>query len=155
VLEGTNASDMGDYRPGRRAVIELKVRSPLLEVGLTKPEVRRLSKAFGLPTWDKPSMACLASRIPYGSPITQDRLTRIGQAEEFLRSLGFDVVRVRDHDGLARIEVEKDRIKDLCSPATSESVVARLRSLGFVHVCVDMLGYRTGSMNEGQDILKP
>ncbi len=155
VLEGTNASDLGDHRPGRRAVIELKVRSPLLEAGLTKAEVRRLSKAFGLPTWNKPSMACLASRIPYGSPITYDRLTRIGEAEGFLRALGFDVVRVRDHDGLARIEVEKDRIKDLCTVATSTSVVAKLRSLGFVHVCVDLLGYRTGSMNEGEDILRP
>ena len=150
VLEGTNASDMGDDRPGRRAVIELKVRSPLLEAGLTKPEVRRLSKALGLPTWDKPSMACLASRIPYGSPITRERLARIGGAESFVRALGFDVVRVRDHDGLARIEVENDRIKDLCTPTISSSIVTKLRSLGFVQVCVDLLGYRTGSMNEGE-----
>lgn len=155
VLEGTNATDMGDHRPGRRAVIELRVRSPLLEAGLTKPEVRSLSRAFGLPTWNKPSMACLASRIPYGSPITHERLARIGEAENFLKSLGFDVVRVRDHDGLARIEVDKDRIKDLSTPAVSGSIVAKLRSLGFVHVCVDLLGYRTGSMNEANDLLKP
>ncbi len=154
VIEGSNASDVGDHRPGRRAVVELKVRSPLLEAGLTKSEVRRLSKAFGLPNWNRPSMACLASRIPYGSPITRDRLARIREAEDFLRRLGFDVVRVRDHDRLARIEVDAGRIKDLCSAPVSHAIVAKLKSLGFVHVCVDLLGYRTGSMNEGQDMLE-
>ncbi len=148
ILEGTNASDMDGHRPGRQAVIELGVCSPLLEAGLTKEEIRRLSKAFDLPTWDKPSMACLASRVPYNSPITRERLRKIGEAEFFLRNLGFETVRVRDHDDIARIEVDRSRIKDLLDARTTESVVRKLKSLGFTHVTVDILGYRTGSMNE-------
>ena len=150
VLEGTNASDMRGHRPGRRGVVETGASSPLLEAGLTKKEIRRLSRAFGLPTWDKPSMACLASRIPYHSPITHERLRRIGEAEFFLRNLGFGTVRVRDHGGVARIEVDKGSIGDLLPPEISESVVKKFRSLGFRHVAVDLLGYRTGSMNEDE-----
>jgi uncharacterized protein len=148
ILEGTNASDMSGHRPGRRAVSEAGVCSPLLEAGLVKKEVRRFSRVFGLPTWDKPSMACLASRVPYHSPITHERLRKIGEAERLLRNLGFDTVRVRDHDGVARIEVDRARIGDLIDADMCQSVVEGFRALGFTHVTVDLLGYRTGSMNE-------
>ena len=149
VVEGTNASDIKGHRPGRRAVVETGAVSPLLKAGLAKDDIRRLSKKLGLPTWDRPSMPCLASRIPYHSPITGQRLDRIGKAEESLRRIGFRTVRVRDHGDVARIEVAPEAIPDLASPRVSGQVVRELRALGYLHVSADLKGYRTGSMNEG------
>jgi uncharacterized protein len=148
VLDGNNADDLGDWRPGQQAARELGVRSPLMEVGMTKAEVREVSRAFGLSTWDKPSFACLSSRIPYGTPITKDSLSTIEQAEDFLRDLGFPQVRVRHHTDLARIEVAAADIPRLLDPALRARITARLRELGYRYVTVDLLGYRTGSMNE-------
>jgi len=148
VLDGNNADDAGDWRPGRRAGRELGVRSPLLETGMTKAEVRELSRAFGLPTWNKPSFACLASRIPYGTAITRDALAVIEAAEDFLRDLGFAQVRVRHHDNVARIEVPPVEIDRLLDPTLRARVVTRLRELGYHYVTLDLEGYRTGSMNE-------
>ncbi|OPZ84549.1 MAG: NH(3)-dependent NAD(+) synthetase [bacterium ADurb.Bin429] len=149
VLDGNNADDLGDWRPGQQAARELGVRSPLMEVGMTKAEVRELSRALELPTWDKPSFACLSSRIPYGTPITKDSLSTIEQAEDFLRDLGFPQVRVRHHTDLARIEVAPADIPRLLDPALRARVTVRLRELGYHYVTVDLQGYRTGSMNEG------
>lgn len=148
VLDGNNADDLGDWRPGQQAGRELGVRSPLMEVGMTKAEVREVSRAFGLSTWDKPSFACLSSRIPYGTPITKDSLSTIEGAEDFLRDLGFAQVRVRHHDDLARIEVPAADIPRLLDPALRETITARLCEIGYKYVTVDLLGYRTGSMNE-------
>lgn len=146
VLDGTNASDMGDFRPGMRALREYNVKSPLLEVGLTKPEVREIARKLGLPTAEKPSMACLASRLPYGSAITFERLRQIEHAEEFLFGLGFSQVRVRHYNEMARIEVPPDEIEKLL--AHRDAVTAHLKKLGFRYVTLDLAGYRSGSMNE-------
>ena len=146
VLEGSNIDDDGDYRPGRRAIRELGVRSPLHDAGLTKVEIRELSKKMGLPTADKPSFACLASRFPYGEEITVDRLARVERAERFLLDLGFGQVRVRSHGDLARIE--------LCAADIPKAIAQRkkihdsLKSFGFGYVALDLQGYRTGSLNE-------
>ena len=148
VLDGNNADDTGDWRPGAQAGRELGVRSPLQDAGLTKAEIRQLSHALGLPTWDKPSFACLSSRIPYGTPITRASLTCIEEAECFLRDLGFAQVRVRHHDNLARIEVPPADIDRLLDPALRARLTTRLRELGYRYVTVDLQGYRTGSMNE-------
>ncbi len=148
VLDGNNADDAGDYRPGQRAARELGVLSPLMDVGLGKPEIRALSKAMGLPTWSKPSYACLASRIPYGTPITREALTAIDRAEELLRELGFTQVRVRHHGELARIEVLPDELPRLVEPALRAELTTALRALGYQYITVDLQGYRTGSMNE-------
>jgi len=148
VLDGNNADDAGDWRPGQRAGRELGVRSPLLETGLTKAEIRELSRAFGLSTWDKPSYACLASRIPYGTAITRDALETIETAEDFLRNLGFAQVRVRHHEKVARIEVPAAEIAHLLDPILRARIAARLRELGYQYVTLDLEGYRTGSMNE-------
>ncbi len=148
IVEGTNAEDLEGHRPGRRAVIELGVSSPLVEAGLTKKEIRSLSRRLGLPTWNKPSMACLASRIPHDSPITYERLQRIGQAEALLRGLGFGTVRVRDHGEIASIEVDCERIPQLVESETRRTVVGGLNSLGFRFVAVDLSGYRTGSLSQ-------
>jgi pyridinium-3,5-biscarboxylic acid mononucleotide sulfurtransferase len=148
VADGSNADDAGDYRPGQRAGRERGVRSPLQEAGLTKLEVRALSRDLGLPTWDKPAMACLASRIPYGQSITADKLARVNQSERFIRSLGFAQVRVRVHDDVARIEVGEAEIAALVAPETSRKIVARLKEIGFKFVAVDLAGYRLGSLNE-------
>ncbi len=147
VADGTNADDLSDYRPGARAREEFGIRSPLLEAGLTKAEIRELSRALGLPTWDKPAFACLASRFPYGEAITPRRLAQVDAAEELLRSLGFHQCRVRHHGELARIEVEPGEIARLAGE-TREQVADGLRALGFVYVSCDLAGYRTGSMNE-------
>lgn len=147
VLDGANADDLSDHRPGQRATRERGVRSPLQEVGLTKAEVRRRARALGLPNWDKPAAACLASRIPYGTPITRQILAQIEEAEAVLRSLGFDQLRVRHHDPIARIEVgvrELDRALD-----HRAAIVAALRQLGYTYVTLDLSGFRSGSMNEG------
>ncbi|HBT48149.1 MAG TPA: ATP-dependent sacrificial sulfur transferase LarE [Peptococcaceae bacterium] len=148
VLDGTNASDTGDYRPGMRAAQAHGVRSPLLEVGLTKEEVRQLSRYYGLPTWDKPSMACLSSRIPYGEPITREKIAQIQAGEAFLRGLGLREVRLRHHGTLARLEVEAAALPFLVGPGVRERVVAALKDLGFTYITLDVEGYRTGSMNE-------
>jgi len=147
VADGTDADDESDYRPGRRAAIEAGVKSPLLESGLGKKEIRMLSRRMGLPTADKPSYACLASRFPYGSEITAERLKAVDAVEQELHRLGFEQVRVRHHGSVARIEVEPGAIAKLCEAGTRKRVAAAGRRAGFAYVAVDMEGYRTGSMN--------
>jgi len=147
VLDGSNLDDLSDYRPGARAKSEFGIRSPLQEAELTKEEIRQLSKAAGLPTWDKPSMACLSSRIPYGTRITQDILYKIGEAEKFIRSLGLKQVRVRHHDVMARIEVEPDEIPIVLRDSIRSKITTKLEELGYFFVALDLKGYRTGSMN--------
>jgi len=148
VLEGSNADDVGDFRPGMRASAELGMKSPLREVGLTKNEIRTLAREMGLPNWDRPSEACLASRFPYGELITQEKLTQVGDAENYIRDLGARQVRVRCHGKVARIEVLPDDMLRLLDPAIREGLVAHLKKLGFDYVTLDLQGYRTGSMNE-------
>ncbi len=147
-MDGTNADDASDYRPGLRALRELAIRSPLKEAGLTKSEIRQLSKEMELPTWNRPAMACLASRIPYGSPITTEKLTRIARAESFLREIGFAQVRVRDHDTVARIEVNPEDIVKIQNADLSRRIVEALKSAGYSYVTLDLEGYRSGSLNE-------
>jgi uncharacterized protein len=149
VLEASNRDDLADYRPGHRAVRELGARSPLIEAGLSKADVRALSRERGLATWDKPSAACLASRVPYGEEITREKLGRIERAEAYLAALGFEAVRVRHHGEIARIEVPPDGIDRLLESPLRRRIAARLRKLGFRYVTVDLEGYRSGSMNEG------
>lgn len=151
VVDGSNADDVNDHRPGMKAVEELKVRSPLREAGLTKEEIRQLSKEMGLKTWDKPSFACLSSRFPYGMGITRDRLTQVEQAEEFLRERGIRTLRVRHHGDIARIEVGEEEIGRFCDPSFRREVVERLQEAGYLYVTLDLRGYRTGSMNEVLD----
>ena len=148
VLEGSNLDDDGDYRPGRRAIKELGIRSPLHEAGLSKAEIRALSREMGLPTSDKPSFACLASRFPYGERITAGALERVERAEQWLldAGLGLKQLRVRSHGALARIEVPSDAIPRLAARAAE--IAAAFKELGFSYVALDLLGYRTGSMNE-------
>jgi uncharacterized protein len=155
VLLGTNADDLSDHRPGHRAATERGARAPLLEAGLGKAEVRQLSRALGLPTADKPELACLASRIPYGSPVTRQGLAMVESMEDRLRTLGFDQVRVRHHGTVARIEVAPDRLADLLDPGVRESLVAHGKAAGFQYVAVDLVGYRRGSMNEGNPAAIP
>lgn len=146
IADGTTASDLGDFRPGMKARELYGVRSPLLEAGMTKPEIRELSHQRGLPTWDKPAMACLASRFPYGTSITVEALRQIERAEDYLFARGFRQVRVRHHGPVARIEVMADEMPRLLEEAPS--VVQHLKSLGYRYVTLDLQGYRTGSMNE-------
>jgi uncharacterized protein len=146
VADGCNMDDLGDHRPGRVAASEHRVRSPLIEAGLTKAEIRELSKERGLPTWDKPAMACLSSRIPYGTPVTVDALDQIGAAEAFLRGLGIRQLRVRHHGDVARIEVESENIAAVVE--NRERIVRRLKNLGYQYVTIDLAGFRSGSMNE-------
>jgi uncharacterized protein len=148
VIEGSNLDDVSDYRPGTRAVDQFNVRSPLKEVGLTKDEIRTMSKAAGLPTWDKPAAPCLSSRIPYGSVITLEKLNRIEEAEKFLRTLGFKVLRVRDHGDVARIEVPREDMVRLVAEDNSAKINDRLKKLGYRYVAIDMRGFRSGSLNE-------
>lgn len=148
IIDGSNADDTRDFRPGRKAKEKHNVRSPLQEAGLTKDEIRRLSKDLGLATWNKPSLACLASRFPYNTQITKRDLSRINTAEDFLRGLGFRQVRVRHYDSLARIEVPKaDITKILSTP--SQKIVNKLKELGYNYITLDLEGYRAGSMNIG------
>jgi uncharacterized protein len=150
VVDGTNVSDQGDFRPGMRALRELGVVSPLKDAGFTKDDIRALARQLGLPTWDKPSAACLSSRVPYGEPITAEKLARIRGAEDFLHEQGFGQLRVRAHgtDGLlARIEVPQADIGRICQPQMREAVVERLKELGFAYVSVDLAGFRSGSLN--------
>ncbi|HZK67189.1 MAG TPA: ATP-dependent sacrificial sulfur transferase LarE, partial [Chloroflexota bacterium] len=148
VLHGMNADDLGDYRPGTAAAERMGARAPLQEVGLTKSEIRGLSRELGLRTWDKPACACLASRIPYGQRITREALLQIEAAEDYLHDLGFGQVRVRHHDQVARIELPKEQMGLLLANGAAESVVARLKELGYLYVTVDLQGYRMGSMNK-------
>jgi uncharacterized protein len=148
VLDGSNADDKKDYRPGMKAKEEMNTRSPLAATGLTKAEVREISRALKLPTAQKSSSPCLASRIPYGETITAEKLMMIEEAEEFLKAKGFDDVRVRMHGDMARIEVSPRDIGRLSSPGTRVSVAKRLRALGFTYVTLDLEGYRMGSLNE-------
>jgi uncharacterized protein len=149
IVEGTNMDDKNDYRPGSRAVAELpSVRSPLKEAGLTKAEIRAVSKQWNLPTWEKPSAACLASRIEYGLPLTPERLKQVEEAEKFIRPLCKGQLRVRHHGSLARIEVESNWISKLAEPETARRIAAKLKTLGFHHVALDLSGYRMGSLNE-------
>ena len=147
VVDGSNVDDDGDYRPGMKALAELGVRSPLREVGLGKEEIRELSRELGLPTWDKPALACLATRVPYGEELTTDRLRRIEAAEDFLRTSGIRQVRVRDHGDIARIETPADEFEVLMAAEVRERVVGELRKLGYRYVALELAGYRTGSMN--------
>ena len=146
VVEGSNVDDLGDYRPGLLAIRELGIRSPLREAELTKDDIRDFSRRMGLPTWNKPSFACLASRFPYGEEITEKRLARVEHAEQFLMDLGFGQVRVRSHGDLARIELCPADIPKAVEQR--EKIHAALKEFGFAYVALDLLGYRTGSMNE-------
>ncbi len=148
IAEGTNVSDLGDYRPGLKALKELTVKSPLLESGLTKADVRELSRALGLPTWNKPSYACLASRIPCNSPITAENLAAVEAAEDALIEAGFEQVRCRAHGDLARIEVAPELRERLMHALCEGDLSARIHDAGFAFVTVDADGYRTGSMNK-------
>ncbi|MGA7669024.1 MAG: ATP-dependent sacrificial sulfur transferase LarE [Nitrolancea sp.] len=147
IVDGTNADDVGDHRPGLRAAREIGVRSPLQEVGMTKDEIREISNELGLRTWDKPAFACLSSRFPYGTPITVEKLKQVATAERAIRELGFRGFRVRHHDTVARLEVDPDdfpRVVELHS-----EIVAKLRAAGYRFVTLDLQGYRSGSLNEG------
>jgi uncharacterized protein len=146
VIDGTNADDNGDFRPGRRAASEHAVRSPLAEAGMTKQEIRDWARELGLAVWDKPAAACLSSRVPYGSPVTLEKLTRIDQAESALKALGFRQCRVRDHGNVARIEIESSTLPDLLEIRTE--VISAIKNTGFTYVSIDLEGFRSGSMNE-------
>jgi len=148
VAEGSNADDSSDFRPGLQAITELGIVSPLRESGLTKQEIRQLSTEKGLPTWNKPSFACLASRIPYGEEITKERLAMIEAAEQYLLDAGFRQVRVRFHGNLARIETDEEGRQFFSDKVLREKIHCRFKEIGFVYVSIDLLGYRTGSMNE-------
>jgi uncharacterized protein len=154
VVDGSNLDDNGDYRPGMDAARALGIRSPLEEAGLTKKEVRELSRSLGLPTWDKPSMACLASRFPYGTEITPQRLEQVQRAEEFIRSLGFGQLRVRYHGEVARVEVDPLELSRFLDEEIRGKVVRFLKEVGFTYVTLDLQGYRTGAMNEGLALKK-
>jgi len=148
ILIGLNFDDLGDFRPGTKAAQEKGARSPLQEAGLTKAEIRILSKHLGLPTWNKPAFACLSSRFPYGEDITRKKLTQVDLAEEFLRSLGFCQLRVRHHQTIARLEIDPADFERLLDNGTRDQIVAKLKELGFSYITLDLQGYRMGSMNE-------
>ena len=148
ILDASNLDDDKDFRPGRKALKELKVRSPLKEVGLTKDEIRELSKRMNLPTWDKPAFACLSSRFQYGDKITREKLGKVEQAEEFLRDQGFRILRVRDHGNMLRIEVGTNEISRFLDSDFRQKVVTTLKRVGYDFISLDLEGYRTGSMNE-------
>jgi uncharacterized protein len=149
VVFGAIADDLGDHRPGLTAAHEKGVRAPILEAGITKAEIRHMSRQMGLSTWDKPSFACLSSRIPYGELITAQKLSMIDQAEDFLIQLGFRQVRVRQHEQLARIEVPADMLASVV--AVAETIHEKLKSIGYAYVTMDLKGYRSGSLNEVLD----
>jgi uncharacterized protein len=149
IAYGVNTDDDGDFRPGQRAAREFNVRGPLKEAGMGKLEIRAVARLLGVPVWDKPAMACFSSRIPYGSKVDVTTLRMIYEAEKLLRDLGFRQVRVRHHDKLARIEVERSELPRLIEDEMSRLITDGLRKVGYTYVTVDLLGYRTGSMNEG------
>lgn len=148
IADGANADDRGDYRPGRQAAREFGVRSPLDDVGLTKAEIRELSRRAGLPTWNEPASACLSSRIPYFSEVTDEKLRMIERAESVLRGLGFQICRVRHHDAIARLELGQEEIARALEPEMAGTIERELRAIGYQHVTVDPRGYRLGSLNE-------
>lgn len=148
VIEGSNVDDLGDYRPGLTAIAELGIKSPLREVGLTKEEIRILSKKEGLKTWDKPSYACLASRFVYGETITPEKLAMVEKAEQLLIEMGFAQMRVRVHGTMARIEVLPEEMDRFLAPEVRKEVCEKLKAYGFSYVTLDLMGYRMGSMNE-------
>ena len=155
VLEGSNVDDLSDYRPGMKAVKELSIRSPLMEAGLTKAEIRALSKELNLKTWDKPSAACLASRVAYGERLTKDKLEKVEKAEDILHENGFKQVRVRFHENngssIARIELMQSDIVRFLELQNEDSIAEKIKNLGFTYVTIDCFGYRMGSMNEAID----
>ena len=148
VADGTNADDLSDYRPGRKASAEAGIRSPLLEVGLTKAEIRQLSRTQGLPTWDRPASPCLASRIPYGIPVTAETLNKIAQGEKYLHRLGFRQVRLRHHGDIARIELDQPDMAIIIKTDIRQGIIEHFKVLGYKYVTLDLTGYRTGSLNE-------
>ena len=154
IVDGANADDRGDYRPGRQAAREFGVRSPLDECGLAKADIRELSRHAGLPTWDEPASACLSSRIPYNSEVTREKLWMIERAEQALRQLGFRVCRVRHHEELARVEIGRDELPRALEPETTGRIVDAILALGYREVTIDPRGYRMGSLNEGI-VLRP
>ena len=147
IADGTIQDDLGDYRPGRKAAMECGIRSPLLEAGFTKDEVRELSRQSGLPTWNKPASPCLASRIPYGTSVSLEILHRIAEGERYLRSLGLTQLRLRHHGDIARIEVKEDEMHILLNPRIRQDLVTFIKTLGYLYVALDLSGYRTGSLN--------
>jgi|TARA_B100000315_G_scaffold58569_1_gene52995 uncharacterized protein len=152
VVNGANTDDQGDYRPGMVAASEHRVRSPMVEAGLTKSDVRAIAKSLDIPIWDKPAQPCLSSRIPYGTPVTAENLAKIEQAEEFLKGLGLKEIRARHHDKLCRIEVGEDEI-DFAFGHRKE-IVAAVKKIGYLWVSMDMLGLRSGSLNDGLNLLE-
>jgi uncharacterized protein len=148
ILDGLNADDLGDFRPGRKAGEEHHVRSPLLEVGLNKNEIRELSRRAGLPTADMPASACLSSRFPYGVPITEEMLKIVDQGEESLRAMGFRIFRVRHHDRMVRLEFGPEELKKALNPEMASLLASTFKALGYNYVTLDLEGYRTGSANE-------
>ncbi|HLZ63950.1 MAG TPA: ATP-dependent sacrificial sulfur transferase LarE [Ktedonosporobacter sp.] len=149
IVYGVNKDDDGDFRPGQRAAREFHVRGPLKEAGMGKREIRAVARLLGMPVWDKPAMACFSSRIPYGSKVDVASLQMVYKAEKLLRELGFRQLRVRHHDKIARIEVERSEIPRLIEEEMSRTVTDGLRKIGYTYVTVDLLGFRSGSMNEG------
>jgi uncharacterized protein len=145
---GATVDDLGDHRPGMAAARERGVRAPLIDAGLGKAEIRELSRAFDLPTWDKPAMACLSSRFPYGTPITAEKLRQVDRAEAAVRSLGFRNFRVRHHGEIARLEIAREEMGRLWEDGRAEAITERLGELGFIHVTLDLRGFRSGSLNE-------
>ncbi|MFH1032740.1 MAG: ATP-dependent sacrificial sulfur transferase LarE [Chloroflexota bacterium] len=148
IVDGSNYDDLKDFRPGMKAASQFGVRSPLKEAGLTKEEIRTLSKRMGLPTWDKPPQPCLSTRFPYGAAITRENLSKVGLAEEFLAKFGLKQLRVRVHGDIARIEVPKDDMKIFLDKDVSQKIVDKFKELGYTYVTLDLQGYRMGSMNE-------
>ncbi len=148
VVNGANVDDLGDFRPGLKAAKDHGVRSPLVEAALTKADIRVLSKEADLPTWDKPAQACLSSRIPYGTPVTVEALERIAKGEEFLRGLGISQLRVRHHETIARIELDPDDFKKILDGDVRSRIIEHFRSIGYVYVTLDLVGFRSGSLNE-------
>jgi uncharacterized protein len=153
IAEGSTLDDEKDFRPGMEAIREMSIRSPLREAGLTKGEIRAQSRKLGLPTWNKPSLACMASRLPYGDRIAPEGLGQIERAEQFLIHLGFCQVRVRHHGNTARIEIPPEEIGSLLEPRTRSRIVKRLKEIGFTYVTLDLQGYRSGSMNEVLEVI--
>ncbi len=148
IVDGSNADDRGDYRPGRQAAREHGVRSPLDEAALTKDEIRLLARRAGVPSWDEPASACLASRIPYGSEVTDGKLRMIERAERVMHDLGFRVCRVRHHDDVARLEIAPEEMARALDPTIAERLVGELKAIGYRYVSLDLQGYRLGSLNE-------
>ncbi len=154
ITNGTNIDDLGDFRPGLNAAKQYGVRSPMVEAGLTKAEIRTLSKSMDIPVWDKPAQACLSSRIPYGTPVSIRALNQIAEAEDFLRGLGIDQLRVRHHDNIARIEVDPADFLRLIDEGMNRIIVSKFKDIGYSYVTLDMEGFRSGSLNEVLTALK-